>query len=60
MDTNFMRDLTLSMVIFAPGVVLLGMGLLMGVLVALEKAGVLATVQKARLEKAELRAGTNE
>ena len=46
MDTNYMSELVLSVLIFAPGVVLLSICAFVGGLVLLEKAGVLGAAQE--------------
>ncbi len=51
MDSNFMRDLSLSIAAFGPLFAVFGIGLVIGVLVALEKTGVLAKIEKARRAK---------
>lgn len=51
MDSNFMRSLMMSMGTFGPLFAIFAIGLFIGVLVALEKTGVLAKLEKARRAK---------
>ena len=46
MDTGYMSELMMSVLIFAPGVVLLSICAFVGGLVLLEKAGVLGAAQE--------------
>ena len=47
MDTGYMGELLMSVLIFAPGAVLLAVCAFVGALVLLEKAGVLGAAQEA-------------
>lgn len=50
MDTNYAAKLAISILIFAPGLVMLAIALFVGILASLEKTGVLRLAQR-RLEK---------
>lgn len=59
MDSNFMRSLMVSMGAFGPLFAIFAVGLFIGVLVALEKTGVLAKIERARREKKLASQGTS-
>ena len=59
MDMGYMSELLTSVMIFAPGVVLLSICLFVGVLVLLEKAGVFGAMSEETTEAAEITAQAN-
>lgn len=58
MDTGYMSELMMSVLIFAPGVVLLSICAFVGGLVLLEKAGVLGAAQE-QVQPAEVQAAAS-
>ena len=59
MDMGYMSELLTSVMIFAPGVVLLSICLFVGVLVLLEKAGVFGAMSEETVEATEVTAQAN-
>lgn len=55
MDSDYVARLMLSILIFAPGLVLLATALFVGILALLEKSGVLDVAQKRRSRRARRR-----
>jgi len=58
METNFASELALSILVFAPGVVLLGFAFFMGIMVAVERSGLFGT--RGAKQAAELEAARQE